>query len=67
MKWGCSLYEFRDDLAHSLQLLKGGEFSVCVCVGCWKAALCLDMQNKDLFCKGAEHLELSSGISLLIR
>jgi len=29
MKSECSLYEFRDDLAHSLQLLKE-ENSVCV-------------------------------------
>lgn len=65
MKSECSLYAFRDDLAHSLQLLKRGEFSVCV--GCWRIALYLDMQNKDLFCKGAEHLELSSGISLPAR
>lgn len=43
MKRGCSLYEFRDDLAHSLKMLKRGEFIVCV--GCWRAALCLDMQN----------------------
>lgn len=62
---GCSLYEFRDDLTHSLKMLKRGEFIVCV--GCWRAAPCLDMQNLDLFCKGAKHLELSFGISLPVR
>lgn len=67
MKRGHNLCEFRDDLAHTFKMLIRGEFSQCVCVGCWRAALCLDMQNKDLFCKGAEHLELSFGISLLVR
>lgn len=65
MKSECNLYEFRDYLANCSQLLKRGEFTVCV--GSWRMALYLDMQNKGLFCKEARHLELSSGISLLVR
>lgn len=47
MKRGYSLYEFRDDLAHSLKMLKRGEFSVCVwdagelpCVWICKIKIC---------------------------
>lgn len=64
--------EIHVDLAHILQLLKRGGFSVCVWGGgggvntveltfiwMYKINVC--------FAKVAEHLELSSGISLLAR